>query len=127
MLELSEEQLLQLEEIRQDEIIERLLLELRTENPTWLEQKGLWPAMQMLRDLREEARALGIRDPDVTERFMRHGLAYTDFHQQSVFIDFMKRPVDDSPEQRFQDYESIVEFNTLMRDWKAYEATQEAR
>lgn len=127
MLELSEEQMLQLEEIRQDELIEQLLLEIRAENPAWLQQKGLWPAMQMLRDLREEARALGIRDPEVTERFMRHGLAYTDFYKQPVFIDFMKRPVSDSPEQRFQDYESIVEFNSMMRDWKAYEATQEAR
>lgn len=127
MLELSEEQMLQLEEIRQDELIEQLLLEIRTENPTWLEQTGLWPAMQMLRELREAARALGIRDPEVTERFLRHGLAYTDFYKQPVFIDFMKRPVDDSPEQRFKDYESIVEFNIMMRDWKAYEATQEAR
>lgn len=127
MLELSEEQLRQLDEIRQDEVMERLLLDIREESPDWLERKGLWPTVQMLRDLRDEAWAMGIRESDSVERFMRHGLAYTDFYKQPVFITFMKRPVSDSPEQRFKDYESIVEFNLMMQDWKAFEATKGAR
>lgn len=127
MFELSTEQVAQLEGIRQDEVFERLLLEVRQENPEWLSRKGLMPALQMLKDLRDRAWSFGIREDETVEHFMRHGLTFTDFDKQPAFVEFMNRPVADSPERRFKDYEDIVEFRMNMQHWRDMHAAGETR
>ncbi|POA75568.1 MULTISPECIES: hypothetical protein [Pseudomonas] len=127
MLELSTEQLSQLDDIRQNEVFERLLLEVQQENPEWLSRKGLMPALQMLKDLRERAWGFGIREPESVEHFLRHGLTFTDFDKQPAFIEFMNRPVADSPERRFEDYEDIVVFRMNMQHWRDMQAVGEIR
>lgn len=127
MFELTDDQLRRLEEIRRDEMIERLILELRQENPAWLERTGLWPTIRLLQGMREEAWAFGIKEPAVVERFLRHGLTFTDFHKQPDFIEFMNRPVADTPEQRFRDYQSVVEFKMLMQQWREHESARSAK
>ncbi|UQY36810.1 hypothetical protein K8U54_10120 [Pseudomonas fulva] len=127
MFDLTGDQLLQLEQIRQDEMIERLILELRQENPAWLERTGLRPTIRLLHEMREEAWAFGIHEPAMVERFLRHGLTFTDFHKQAAFIEFMNRPVADTPEQRFRDYQSVVEFKVLMQQWREHERARSAK
>ncbi|MGE7958524.1 hypothetical protein ACQKQA_18385 [Pseudomonas sp. NPDC089530] len=127
MFELSNEQVAQLDDIRQNEVFERLLLDVQQENPQWLARKGLIPALQMLKELRERAWGFGIREEEVVERFIRHGLTFTDFDRRPAFVEFMNRPVADSAERRFEDYEDIVAFRMNMQQWREWQATGEVR
>ena len=60
MLELDAGQLDRLQRVRDDEVIERVLLEVRREAPAWLERRGLLPAIRQLGELRATALELGI-------------------------------------------------------------------
>ncbi|AZC31905.1 hypothetical protein C4K38_3948 [Pseudomonas chlororaphis subsp. piscium] len=119
MLELTADQLKALEQVRQNEVIEKIMLEIRQHNPQWLEQKGQWQTIQYLKDYREKAWALQIEEPDTVESFMRFGLQFPGFEQTSGFIRWMKRPVNDTPEQRFRDYASVMGFVQGQRAWRA--------
>ncbi|EOT7835572.1 TPA: hypothetical protein ACP31J_005116 [Pseudomonas aeruginosa] len=121
MLELDAGQLDRLQRVRDDEVIERVLLEVRREAPAWLERRGLLPAIRQLGELRATALELGIAEPGTIERFLLHGLAFPAFQDTLAFLAHMRRPVADSPEQRFQDYERIVEFRLASQKWRAYE------
>lgn len=76
MLELDAGQLDRLQRVRDDEVIERVLLEVRREAPAWLERRGLLPAIRQLGELRATALELGIEEPGTIERFLLHGLAF---------------------------------------------------
>ncbi|UCR84125.1 hypothetical protein [Pseudomonas chlororaphis] len=119
MLELTADQLKALEQVRQNEVIEKIMLEIRQHNPQWLEQKGQWQTIQYLKDYREKAWALQIEEPDTVGSFMRFGLQFPGFEQTSGFIRWMKRPVNDTPEQRFRDYASVMDFVQGQRAWRA--------
>lgn len=115
MFELSSEQVTQLDEIRSDEAIERLLLELRAQDRAWFNRLGLTGGINYLAGYRRHAIELGLTDPQVIEDFMRYGLMFPEFHQGEEFISWMKRPVADSPEQRFKDYQHVMEFVWKLR------------
>lgn len=119
MLELTADQLDALEQVRQNEVIEKIMLEVRQHNPQWLEQKGLWQTIQYLKDYREKAWALGIEAPETVEQFMRFGLQFPGFEETPGFIRWMQRPVADTPEQRFRDYSSVMDFVQGQRIWRA--------
>ncbi|GLF11984.1 TPA: hypothetical protein NH847_001558 [Pseudomonas aeruginosa] len=123
MLELDAGQLDRLQRVRDDEVIERVLLEVRREAPSWLERRGLLPAIRQLGELRATALELGIEEPGTIERFLLHGLAFPGFQDTPAFLAHMRRPLADSPEQRFQDYERIVEFRLASQKWRAYETS----
>ena len=100
----------------------RVLLEVRREAPAWLERRGLLPAIRQLGELRATALELGIEEPGTIERFLLHGLAFPLSRTRRRFA-HMRRPLADSPEQRFQDYERIVEFRLASQKWRAYETS----
>ncbi|MEQ0919853.1 hypothetical protein ABLT09_19125, partial [Pseudomonas aeruginosa] len=100
MLELDAGQLDRLQRVRDDEVIERVLLEVRREAPAWLERRGLLPAIRQLGELRATALELGIEEPGTIERFLLHGLAFPGFQDTPAFLAHMRRPLADSPEQR---------------------------
>lgn len=91
MLELTADQLKALERVRQNEVIEKIMLEIRQYNPQWLEQKGHWQTIQYLKDYREKAWALQIEEPDAVENFMRFGLQFPGFEETPGFIRWMKK------------------------------------
>lgn len=93
------------------------------EAPAWLERRGLLPAIRQLGELRATALELGIEEPGTIERFLLHGLAFPAFQDTPAFLAHMRRPLADSPEQRFQDYERIVEFRLASQKWRAYETS----
>ncbi|WP_223451807.1 MULTISPECIES: hypothetical protein [unclassified Pseudomonas] len=117
MLELSAEQLEQLDHIRQDEVIDKLLLEVRQQDPAWFAKVGEPKASAYLRQLRDEAKALGIEGPEETELFMRYGLYKPGFQQSPEFVEWMQRPVADTPEQRFRDYDSVMQYVDALKEW----------
>lgn len=116
MFELSSEQVAQLNEVRSNEAIERLLLELRTQDPAWYDRLGLNGGINYLAGYRRHAKELGLTDPQVIEDFMRYGLMFPNFDQDEEFVSWMKRPVADSPEQRFEDYQHVMEFVWKLRN-----------
>ncbi|MBG0848025.1 hypothetical protein ACPA0O_00080 [Ectopseudomonas chengduensis] len=118
MLELSSEQIAKLDAVRRDEVIEKLLLEVRAQDPNWFAQHGLTGGTSYLARYRRYAEEFGLTDPQSTEDFMRYGLMFPDFHRDDAFVSWMTRPVDDSPEQRFKDYRSVMRFV-----WKLKNAT----
>ena len=122
MLELDAGQLDRLQRVRDDEVIELVLLEVRREAPAWLERRGLLPAIRQLGELRTTALELGIEEPGTIERFLLHGLAFPASRTRRR-LSHMRRPLADSPEQRFQDYERIVEFRLASQKWRAYETS----
>lgn len=85
MLELDAGQLDRLQRVRDDEVIERVLLEVRREAPAWLERRGLLPAIRQLGELRATALELGIEEPGTIERFLLHGLAFPGFRTRRRF------------------------------------------
>lgn len=110
MLELSSEQVAQLDAVRRDETIEKLLLEVRAQDPDWFARHGLTGGTSYLAGYRRHAEGFGITDPQVIEDFMRYGLMFPGFHKDDAFVSWMKRSVADSPEQRFKDYQSVMTF-----------------
>lgn len=117
MLELTPEQLEHLEKAREDEVIEKLLLDIRKHDPAWLEEMGERPAYLYLREQREDAWRLGIRDPEQVERFLRYSLWTPGFQKSAPFIKWMQRAVEDNPEQRFRDYDSVMQFLRALDQW----------
>jgi len=117
VLELSAEQLNQLDTLRQDEVIEKILLEARQQDPAWYAKVGEPKATAYLRQLREEAYALGIDAPQENELYMRYGLYKPGFQQSPGFAEWMQRPVSDTPEQRFRDYDSVMQYMDALKDW----------
>ncbi|MFT0621911.1 hypothetical protein ACMHYQ_04520 [Ectopseudomonas guguanensis] len=117
MLEFTAEQLERLEKVREDEVIEKLLLEVREHDPAWLAQIGEWPAYRYLKEQRGDAWAFGIKDPEMVELFMRYSLMTPGFQKEPQFIKWMQRPVVDSPEQRFRDYDSIMQYLQALAEW----------
>ena len=116
MLKLSIEQVAQLDAVRRDEVIEKLLLEVRAQDPNWVAQHGLAGGISYLAMYRRYAEELGLTQPLVIEDFMRYGLMFPDFHKDDAFVSWMKRPVADLPEQRFRDYQSVMTFACKLKN-----------
>lgn len=117
MLEFTAEQLQRLEMAREDEVIEKLLLEVREHDPAWLKQIGEWPAYRYLKEQREDAWGFGIKGANEVELFMRHSLMTPGFQKEPAFIKWMQRSVTDSPEQRFRDYDSVMHYLRVLKEW----------
>lgn len=110
MLELSADQLTGLEAVRRDELIEKLLLEVREQDPAWYGRHGLAGGISYLAGYRRDAETLGLIERRSIEDFMRYGMMFPGFNREQAFVEWMARPSADDPDQRFRDYQRVMEF-----------------
>ena len=122
MLELDAGQLDRLQRVRDDEVIERVLLEVRREAPAWLERRGLLPAIRQLGERARRRWNWVSKSPGRSNAFSCTAWPSPASRTRRRFA-HMRRPLADSPEQRFQDYERIVEFRLASQKWRAYETS----